>query len=69
MCRAYTKPLGGAAGGDAAAADAPNDYFGQLLDDFELYGLEGDGAVLPKAVSGESSVASGRVGFSRQKLN
>lgn len=49
MCRAYTKPLGGgAAGGDAAADD-----FGQILDDFALYGLEGD-AVLPKAESGES---------------
>jgi hypothetical protein len=56
MCRAYTKntvAYGAGAGGGATADDDP---FGALLDDFELYGLEGEvvadlGAV--KAESGE----------------
>jgi len=55
MCRAYTKPIVGDANAAGAPADA--DDFGQFLDEFGLYGLEGD-AVLPKDESGESFLAA-----------
>lgn len=54
MCRAYTKNTASAFGAQQAP-EQEDDPFGALLDDFELYGLEGDvvGLAAVKAESGE----------------
>lgn len=67
MCRAYTRNSAAYGAGEAGAAcpedPPPEDVFGELLNDLELYGpFEGDVVGLTGGVTGGVKAESGELG-------